>query len=100
MVAISVMPRARMWPWPTPEPWSSSDGATSDGEGGATTARGLHVGVVELEARALEALDVIDLRTDEVHQAHLVDHDLDAGDLERAIDLGDLVEVEVVGEPG
>src|SRR5688572_12764725 len=69
-------------------------------EARAAAAGALHVRVVELEARALQPLDVVDHRAREVHQAHLVDDDVDAVDREPAIDLGGLVEVEVVREPG
>src|SRR5258706_5968169 len=66
----------------------------------AAAARRLDVRVLELEACTLETLDVIDLGTDEVHQAHLVDDALHALDLELAIDLGRHVEIEVVRESG
>src|SRR5512140_808334 len=71
-----------------------------DGERRAAAARRLHVRIVELESGALQALDVIDLGPDQIHEAHLVDDALHALDLELAIDLGRLVEVEVVREAG
>src|SRR5580704_16796688 len=66
----------------------------------AAAAGRLHVRIVELEAGALQALDVVDLRAREIHQAHLVDDALDACGHDLAIDLGGLVEVEVVREAG
>src|SRR6476646_10504680 len=67
-------------------------------EGAAATAGRLDVRVVELEPGAVQTLDVVDLGSEEVHQAHLITDELDPFDLERAIALGRLVEVEVVGE--
>src|SRR5262249_3575571 len=57
------------------------------------------VRVAELEAGAVEALDVVDLGPVEVLEAQRVDVELDALVLERLVELGRLVlEVEVVGE--
>ena len=66
----------------------STPPATSHRERGAAAAGGLDVRVVELEARARQPLDVVDLGPDQVHQAHLVDDDLDAGDRELLAELG------------
>src|SRR6266496_4239648 len=74
-------------------------GDRSDAERRAASTRRLYIRVLELEARTLQTLDVIDLGADEVHEAHLVDDAPDALDLELAIDLGGLVEIEVVREP-
>src|SRR5262245_25871 len=73
---------------------------TSDAERGAAATRGLYIRVLELEARTLQTFDVIDLRADQVHEAHLVDHALHALDLELTVDLGRLVEIQVIGEAG
>src|SRR5262245_16719844 len=73
---------------------------TLDAERGAASTRGLYIRVLELEARALQSFDVIDLGADQVHEAHLVDNALHPVNLELAVDLGGLVEVEVVREPG
>src|SRR4051812_26208906 len=67
-------------------------------ERGAAAAGRLHIRIVELEARALQAFDIVDLGADQVHEAHLVDHDPHPLDLDLAIDLGGLVEVQVVRE--
>src|SRR5215207_5242212 len=84
--------------WPMSEPVAAT--GRSDAEGAAAAAGRLDVRVLELEAGALETLDVIDLRADEVHQAHLVDDDLHALDLELLIDFRRRVEVQVVREAG
>lgn len=47
-------------------------------EGGAAAASALDVGIVELEAGALDGFDVIDGNAVEVHFAHLVDEDFQA----------------------
>src|SRR3954465_12684147 len=65
----------------------------------ASTGR-LYIRILELEPGALQTFDVIDLGTDEIHEAHLVDDALDPLDLKLTIDLGRLVEIEVVREPG
>lgn len=44
------------------------------GEGAAAPAGALDVRIVELEARALDRLDVVDRHTIQIHLAHLVDH--------------------------
>src|ERR1700735_181881 len=49
-----------------------------NGERAAAAAGALHVGVVELEAGALERLDVVDGNSIEIHFAHLVDQHLEA----------------------
>ena len=68
-------------------------------EGGAAPAGALHVRVAELEAGAVEALDVVDLRPVQVLVAQGIDVELDALVLERLVEVGRLVlEVEVVRE--
>src|SRR5687767_1922600 len=70
----------------------------SEADRGAAAAGRLDVRVVELEPGALQTLDVVDLGAHEVHEAHLIDVDLDPVDLELAVHLGLAVEVEVVRE--
>src|SRR5688572_12279879 len=69
-----------------------------DAERRAASTRRLYIRVLELKARTLQSFDVIDLGTDEVHEAHLVDHALHALDFELTIDFRGLIEVEVVRE--
>jgi hypothetical protein len=57
-------------------------------------------GLLNLKPAPDRPFDVVDLRADQVHQAHLVDDDLDPGDRELLIDLGRAVEVQIVGEAG
>src|SRR5512132_1028409 len=65
----------------------------------AAAARALHVGVAELEAGAVEALDVVDLGPLQVLVAERIDEELDALVLERLVHVGGLVlEVQVVRE--
>src|SRR5574338_119411 len=73
---------------------------TLDGERRAASTRGLYIRILELEAGALQAFDLIDLGADEIHAAHFVDEALHTLGLELDIDLGGLVEVEVVREAG
>src|SRR5208337_3641297 len=49
-----------------------------DAERAAAAAGALHIGVVELEASALESLDVVDLNAVEVHGAHLIHGNLES----------------------
>src|SRR5688500_6304653 len=70
----------------------------SDVERRAASTRRLYIRILELEPSALQALDVVDLGADQVHEAHLVVNALDALHFERAIHFGGLVEVEVVRE--
>src|SRR4029078_8519159 len=68
-------------------------------EGGAAAAGALHVGVAELEARAVQALDVVDLGALEVLVAERVDVELDPLVLEGFLEVGGFVlEIEVVRE--
>src|ERR1019366_7474706 len=65
----------------------------------AAAAGALGVRVVELEARSVEAFDVVDLGVLEVLEAHRIDVELHAVRLELLVHVADLVlEVEVVGE--
>src|ERR1019366_7176686 len=67
----------------------------------AAAAGALGVRVVELEARSVEAYDVVDLGVLEVLEAHRIDVELHAVRLELLVHVAALVlEVEVVGEPG
>src|SRR5713101_6463015 len=50
----------------------------SDAKGTPAPASALHVGIVELEAGALQRLDVVNFDAAQVHQAHLVYEDLQA----------------------
>jgi hypothetical protein len=51
----------------------------------------LHVRVIELEAGAFDALDVVDLDAIQVHRAHLVDRDLEPIKVDHLIGLIGLV---------
>ena len=55
---------------------SKSLGQRLDAKRAAAAACTLHVGVVELETRAFQCLDVIDRDPVEIHFAHLVHQDL------------------------
>src|SRR4051812_35497798 len=83
-----------------PSSFSRTPTIELDAEGRTAATGGLHVRIIELEACTLEAFDVIDLDANQVHEAHLVHDDLHAGELDGAVDLGALVEVEVIREPG
>src|SRR5690606_24876753 len=73
----------------------------SDREGRAAAAGAGHVRVRELEARAVEALDEVDLGAVEVLVAQRIDVHLDALVLELLVHRGGgVLEVEVVVEPG
>src|SRR3954469_24495306 len=71
-----------------------------DAEGGAAAAGRDHVGVVDLEARALEALDVVDDRAAHVGQARAVDQDAQAVVLEDLVAVTLRVEGQRVLEAG
>src|SRR3712207_2353928 len=71
------------------------------GEGAAAAAAALDVRVVDGEAGAHEAVDVVELAAHDVGDAHRVDGELDALGLEDLVVGGDLVvEVDVVLEAG
>ena len=56
---------------------ASADSAPRlNAEGTAAAAGALHIGIVKLESRTLDALDVIDLNPLEIHRTHLVDGNL------------------------
>jgi hypothetical protein len=65
--------------------------AELDAEGAAAAAGALHVGVVELESRAFNRLDVVDLDPIQVHGTHLVDGDLQTIKLKHLIRIGGLI---------
>src|SRR5260370_16577921 len=50
-------------------------------EGAAAAAGALHIGIVELEPRAFNRLDVIDFNSVQIHGAHLVYRDLQSVEL-------------------
>src|SRR3954471_12297721 len=81
----------------------ASDGAdlllVRDAEGRATAARGDDVGVVDLEAGALQRVDVVDRRAVDVRQARAVDEELQAMALEDHVAFALLVEGELILEP-
>src|SRR3954447_23998493 len=80
----------------------ASDGADllllRDAEGRAAAARGDDVGVVDLEARALERVDIVDRRAVHVGQARGVDEELQPVALEDHVAFAVLVERELVLE--
>src|SRR5579859_6477991 len=47
-------------------------------EGAAAAASALHVGIVELEARAFDGFDIVDGNAVEIHFAHLIDQNFEA----------------------
>src|SRR5690242_128758 len=69
-------------------------------EGRAAAARGHDVGVVHLEARALQRIDVVDARAVDVGKTLVVDEDAQAVVLEDRVALALVVEREVVLEAG
>src|SRR4051812_46426942 len=99
MTALLPSSRSRIWTM-SPLVSATSELGRSDAERRTAAAGRLHVGVLELEACSLQPFDVVDLGADQVHEAHLVDDNLDALDLELAVDLGGLIEVQVVREAG
>ena len=62
-----------------------------DAEGTAAAAGALHVGIVELESRTFERLDVIDLNSIQIHGAHLVDGNLQTIELKQLVRIAGLV---------
>src|SRR5258706_6115042 len=62
-----------------------------DAKGTPATACALHVGVVELEPRAFDGFDVIDLNAFEIHGTHLVHRDLQTVKLENLVRIRGLV---------
>jgi hypothetical protein len=62
-----------------------------DAEGAAAAAGALHVGIVELESRAFNRLDVIDFDPIQVHGTHLVDGDLQTIELEHLVRIASLI---------
>ena len=62
-----------------------------DAEGAAATAGALHVGIVELESRTFERLDVVDLNPVQIHGTHLVDRDLQPIEFKNLVRIGGLV---------
>src|SRR5882762_6966042 len=62
-----------------------------DAEGAAATAGALHVGVIKLEPRTFDGLDVIDLDALEVHRTHLVDCNLQTVKFENLVCIRSLV---------
>jgi hypothetical protein len=62
-----------------------------DAEGTAATAGALHIGIVELESRTFNRLDVIDLNTVQVHGTHLVNGNLQTIELENLVRIGSLI---------
>src|SRR5260370_36021383 len=60
-------------------------------EGAAAAAGALHIGIVELESRAFNRLDVIDFNSVQIHGAHLVDRDLQSVELKNLVRIGGLV---------
>src|SRR4029077_15663941 len=57
----------------------------------AAPAGALHVGIVELESRAFNRLDVIDLDPIQIHGAHLVDGNLQTIELKHLVRVSSLV---------
>src|SRR5712664_3572631 len=62
-----------------------------DAEGTPATAGALHVGVIELESRTFDGLDVIDLDAFEVHRTHLVHRNLQTVKLENLVGIRGLI---------
>jgi hypothetical protein len=62
-----------------------------DAEGAAAPAGALHVGIVELESRAFNRLDVIDLNPVQIHGTHLVDGNLQTIELKYLVRIGSLI---------
>src|ERR1700689_4984135 len=70
-----------------------------DSERAAAAAGALHIGVVKFEPRALERLDVINFDAVQIHLAHLVHQDLEAGEFVHIVRIVHLVlEGHVIGE--
>ena len=66
-------------------------GTELDAEGTAAAAGALHVGIVELESRTLNRLDVLDLNSVQVHGTHLVHRNLQTVKLENLVRIRGLV---------
>src|SRR5258708_32252201 len=62
-----------------------------DAERAPAAASALHVGIVELESRTFERLDVINLNSVQIHGTHLVHRDLQTVELEKLVRIGGLV---------
>src|SRR6266850_592237 len=62
-----------------------------DAEGAAAATGALHVGVVELESRTLDGLNVIDLNALEIHGTHLVHRNLQTVKLENLVCIRSLI---------
>src|SRR5712671_6073974 len=60
-------------------------------ERAAAAASALHVGIIELESRTLERLDVIDLHALQVHRTHLVDSNLESVKIQQFVSVVGLV---------
>src|ERR1700694_5145351 len=62
-----------------------------DAKRAAAAAGALHVGIVELESRTFERLDVVDLNPVQIHGTHLVDRDLQPIEFKNLVRIGGLV---------
>src|SRR5258707_8274240 len=72
-----------------------------DAEGTAAAAGALHVGIIELESRAFNRLDVIDFDSVQIHGAHLVNGNLQTIKLENLVRIrGRVLKRHVVLETG
>src|SRR5260370_16794618 len=72
-----------------------------DAEGAAAAAGALDVGIIELESRAFNRLDVIDFDSVQIHGAHLVDGNLQTIKLENLVCIrGRVLKRHVVLETG
>jgi hypothetical protein len=72
-----------------------------DAERTAASASALHVRVIELEASALDGLDVVDLDAFQVHRTHLIDRDLEPVKIDHFIGfIGRVFKSHVVLETG
>src|SRR6267142_1796847 len=72
-----------------------------DAEGTAAPAGALHIGIVELESRAFNRLDVIDLDSIQIHGTHLVDRNLQPIELKNLVRItGLILKCHVVLETG
>src|SRR6266568_963490 len=76
-----------------------SRGRTLHAKGTTATAGALHVGVVELETRAFQCLDVVNLDAVQIHLAHLVHENFQTVELIDVVGFVDLVlESHVIAE--
>src|SRR6202035_741386 len=62
-----------------------------DAEGTAAAAGALNIGIVELESRTFERLDVVDLNPVQIHGTHLVDRDLQPIEFKNLVRIAGLV---------